>query len=65
MLAIAMAARCDGCIAFHTNDVRSAGASREEIVEAPSVTVLMGGGPNVVYATHAVEAIQQCSDTEY
>ncbi len=63
-LAIAVAARCDGCIAFHTHDVLNAGASREEIAEALSVAVLMGGGPSVMYATHVVEAIEQFSNTD-
>ena len=63
-LAIAVAARCDGCIAFHTHDVLNAGASREEIAEALSVAVLMGGGPSLMYATHVVEAIEQFSNTD-
>lgn len=56
---IAVAARCDGCIAFHTHDVLRAGASHEEIADALGVAVLMGGGPSVMYATHVVEAIEQ------
>ena len=60
-LAIAVAARCDGCIAFHTHDALNAGASSDEIAEALSVAVLMGGGPSVMYATHVVEAIEQFS----
>ena len=58
-LAIAVAARCDGCIAFHTHDVLKAGASHEEIADALGVAILMGGGPSVMYATHVVEAIEQ------
>ena len=62
-LAIAVAARCDGCIAFHTHDVLKAGASREEISDALGVAILMGGGPSVMYATHVVEAIEQFENT--
>ncbi|MEE9320167.1 MAG: carboxymuconolactone decarboxylase family protein [Granulosicoccus sp.] len=58
-LAIAVSARCDGCIAFHTHDVLKAGASRDEIMEALSVAILMGGGPSVMYATHVVDALDQ------
>ncbi|MFT6389732.1 MAG: AhpD family alkylhydroperoxidase [Cellvibrionaceae bacterium] len=58
-LAIAVAARCDGCIAFHTHDALDAGATREEITDALGVAILMGGGPSVMYATHVVEAIDQ------
>ncbi len=58
-LAIGVAARCDGCIAFHTHDALKAGASREEITDALGVAVLMGGGPSVMYATHVIEAMDQ------
>jgi len=58
-LAIAVSARCDGCIAFHTSDSLKAGASREEIAEALGVAVLMGGGPAVIYATHVLDAVTQ------
>ena len=58
-LAISVVLRCDGCIAFHMNDAIQAGASNEEIKEALGVAVLMGGGPSVVFATHAIEALDQ------
>ena len=61
-LAIAVAARCDGCIAFHTSDAINAGASQAEITDVLSVAVMMGGGPSVVYATHAMEAMAQFID---
>ena len=58
-LAIAVAARCDGCIAFHTHDALQAGASKDEIMETLNVAVLLGGGPALMYATHVIEAIEQ------
>ena len=58
-LAIGVSLRCNGCIAFHTHDALEAGATREEIMEALGVAVLMGGGPSVIYATHVVEALRQ------
>jgi AhpD family alkylhydroperoxidase len=58
-LAIAVAVRCDGCIAFHTHDALKAGASRPEILEALGVAILMGGGPSVMYACEALEALEQ------
>ncbi len=63
-LAIAVAARCDGCISFHTHDALKAGASREEITDALGVAIMMGGGPSVMYATHVVEAIEQFESIE-
>jgi AhpD family alkylhydroperoxidase len=58
-LAIAVNARCDGCIAFHTDAALGAGATRAEIMDSLGVAVLMGGGPSVIYATHVVEALEQ------
>lgn len=61
-LAIAVNVRCDGCIAFHVNDALDAGATREEILEALSVAILMGGGPAMMYAVEAVEALEQFAE---
>ncbi|NBD18795.1 MAG: carboxymuconolactone decarboxylase family protein [Cyanobacteria bacterium] len=58
-LAIAVVTRCDGCIAFHTHDALQAGASKDEIMEALSVAVLMGGGPAMMYAVHVIEAMEE------
>jgi AhpD family alkylhydroperoxidase len=58
-LAIAVSARCEGCIAFHTHDAIRAGASRQEILEALGVAILMGGGPSAMYACEALEALEQ------
>ena len=62
-LAIAVATQCDGCVAFHTHDALKAGATSDEVADALGVAVLMGGGPSMVYATHAVEAMQQFSES--
>jgi AhpD family alkylhydroperoxidase len=61
-LAISVAARCDDCIAHHTYDALEAGASKEEIADALGVAILMSGGTGVVYATHAIEALDQFSE---
>lgn len=58
-LAIAVNVRCDGCIAFHVHDALEAGATRDEIMEALGVAILMGGGPSMMYAVEAVEALEQ------
>ncbi|NBD32977.1 MAG: carboxymuconolactone decarboxylase family protein [Cyanobacteria bacterium] len=58
-LAIAVVTRCDGCIAFHTHDALKAGASKDEIMEALSVAILMGGGPAMMYAVHVIEAVEE------
>jgi len=58
-LAIAVATRCDDCIAFHTHDALKHGASREQIGDALGVAISMGGGPSVMYASHVLDAIEQ------
>ncbi|MCA9320682.1 MAG: carboxymuconolactone decarboxylase family protein [Planctomycetes bacterium] len=58
-LGIAVGARCDDCIAFHTHDAMKAGATRAEILETLGVAILMGGGPSMMYATHVLEAMSQ------
>jgi len=42
---ISVAIRCDGCIDAHVEKAMKAGASREEVLEAAGVAVMMGGGP--------------------
>ncbi|MDY0382716.1 MAG: carboxymuconolactone decarboxylase family protein [Atribacterota bacterium] len=48
-MAIGIAIRCKPCIQFHTAEAVKAGANKEEILEAASVSVFMGGGPAVAY----------------
>lgn len=58
-LGIGIASRCDGCIAFHTHEALTHGATREEISETIGVAISMGGGPALMYAAHALEALGQ------
>ncbi|UCE04123.1 MAG: carboxymuconolactone decarboxylase family protein [Candidatus Latescibacterota bacterium] len=58
-LGISIAIRCDGCIAYHVRDALRAGATRDEIVETIGVSVLMGGGPAVMYGAEALAALEQ------
>ena len=62
-LAIGIAVRCDGCIAYHVHDALEAGATRDEIVDTIGVAILMGGGPSVVYGSMALEAVEQFDAT--
>ena len=63
-LAISITARCDDCIAYHTYDALKAGASKAEVADAIGVAILMGGGPGMLYAAHAIKALEQFSETE-
>jgi AhpD family alkylhydroperoxidase len=58
-LAISITAGCDDCIAHHVHDAIKAGATREEFADTLGLAVLMGGGPSMIYASHAIEAIDQ------
>ena len=61
-LAIAVATRCDGCIAFHAEAAVKQGASREEVLETMGMAIYMGAGPSVMYAAQALEAFDQFQD---
>lgn len=63
-LAIAVAVRCDDCIAFHVKAAVDQGASRDEITEALGMAIYMGAGPSVMYASHALEAFSQFAGRE-
>ena len=63
-LGIAITVRCDGCIAFHVHDALTAGATPEEIYETIGVSIMMGGGPSLVYGCEAMEALKQFQSSE-
>lgn len=58
-LAIAVAIRCDGCVAFHAQAAVRHGATREAVMEAMGMAIYMGAGPSLMYAAQAVEAYDQ------
>jgi AhpD family alkylhydroperoxidase len=58
-LAIAVAIHCDDCIAYHVHDALRAGATRQEILEAIGVAIMMGGGPASMSGCSAYEALEQ------
>jgi AhpD family alkylhydroperoxidase len=58
-LAIAVAKRCDGCIAYHAKAAARRGATPEEIAEALGVTLLMDGGTASVYGPRAWDAYRE------
>jgi AhpD family alkylhydroperoxidase len=56
-LAIAIATQCDGCIAWHITNAVKAGSTRDEVLEAIGVAVMMGGGPATYYGAKAATAL--------
>lgn len=58
-LALGVAARCDGCIGFHTQALVKLKASKQEVIECLGMAVYMGGGPSLMYAAEALSAFDQ------
>lgn len=58
-LAISIAVRCGGCVAYHTRAATKAGASRQEVVETVALALYMGGGPAAVYGADAIRAFDE------
>jgi AhpD family alkylhydroperoxidase len=56
-LGIGLAVRCENCIYAHTRAAIKAGATREQILEAAGVAVLMAGGPTYTYLPRVTEAL--------
>ena len=63
-LGIAVAVRCDDCIAFHTKAALEQGATQDEILETLGMAIYMGAGPSVMYAAHALAASRQFNARE-
>ena len=58
-LAIGVAARCDGCIGFHTQALIKLGTTKEELAEMLGVAVMMGGGPSLMFAGETMRAYEE------
>ncbi|WP_414041880.1 carboxymuconolactone decarboxylase family protein [Acidithiobacillus sp. M4-SHS-6] len=56
-VALAVAAQCEWCIALHVKGALSAGATRDEIMSAGFMAVLMHGGPALMYLTPLKNAV--------
>ncbi len=63
-LAIGIAVHCDDCIAFHVKAALQLGATREEILETLGMAIYMGAGPSAMYASHALAAYSQFTETQ-
>ncbi|MDL2252677.1 carboxymuconolactone decarboxylase family protein [Ruminococcaceae bacterium OttesenSCG-928-I18] len=55
-IAVSIARKCEPCILSHLEVGIKAGVTREELVEAGNIAVLLCGGPGYAYATFALEA---------
>ena len=55
-LAVAVTARCDGCIVTHVDAAQKHGATREEIAEALGVAIAINAGAALVYSARTLDA---------
>jgi AhpD family alkylhydroperoxidase len=59
---IAVGLRCLPCIHAHTKSALNLGATKEEIIEAASVAVMMAGGPGMAHVIEVMKAIEAFSE---
>jgi AhpD family alkylhydroperoxidase len=57
--ALAVAAQCEWCIAFHVRNAAQAGATKNEIIEAGFQAVIMHGGPAFMWMTPLIQAVDE------
>ena len=55
--AVGVAQGCTDCIHIHTAEAIKAGATREQVIEAAGVGVMMGGGPAFVHLPEVLSAL--------
>lgn len=58
-MAIAITARCEGCLGYHAQALVKLGVTRQEFMEMLSVAVYMGGGPSLMTAAEALMAFRE------
>ncbi len=61
-LALAVANGCEWCIALHVKGLMDVGATKDEMIEACFVSVLMAGGPAVFHIRLVLDAIEEYTE---
>jgi len=56
-MSVGLAVRCKPCINLHVEKCLKAGATREQILEAAGVTVMMQGGPSFTHVPEVIHAL--------
>lgn len=56
-LSISVFSKCEECIAYHIQNCKEAGCTREELVEAIKIAVIGGGSVTFPWARKAIEII--------
>ena len=63
-LTASMVLRCDDCISYHVAQCRDAGVTREEMFEAFSVGLVMGGSIVIPHLRRAVDFLDRLEQGE-
>lgn len=63
-LVASLVLRCDDCVSYHLAQCRQAGLSFEEIYEAMSVGLVVGGSIVIPHLRRAVDFLDQLAATE-
>ena len=59
-VAVSVATRCLTCLGNHANNAVTAGASKEQVLEAAAIGVEFGGGPSFVFVReHLLKMIEE------
>ena len=58
-MGIAVTKQCEPCIKLHVKKCLDAGATREEILEATGVAVMMEGGPAYTHIPMVIESLDE------
>lgn len=61
-MAVGLAMRCENCIYSHVKAALRAGATRQQVLEAAGVAVLMQGGPSYTYLPRVTEALDALNE---
>ncbi len=62
-LGIGVASHCPPCIRSHVQKCLEAGATRQQILEAASVSVVMAGGPAYVHIPMVLDTLDDLQNT--
>ena len=55
---IAVAIQCKPCIFLHVKKCLASGATKEEVLEAAQVSVMMAGGPGYTHMPEVIDALE-------
>ena len=59
LVSLAVASQCSWCIALHIDAAVKSGATKDEILEACMLSVVMGGGPKLMYMNIVYEELEK------